>query len=247
MPLKGSTMGNKHQFFVPPKKTRLSEEIYQQVKEAILSGLYKPGERLPSEKAFCETFKVGRAVIREALRSLENSGLIHIRMGSAGGVFVKNIDPSTLTNTFEGIVRLSKVSLDELTAARVAIETANFRMITDNLRDRDLRKLEQSIEEARQALETGVREPKNKDFHILLANISGNRLLMGIIESLIELETKFVYAHGYSYPRKKRFLEEHEQVLKLLKEGNHNEAVRVFERHIANSVNEFGLPATRTD
>ena len=70
---------------------------------------------------------------------------------------------------------------------------------------------------------------------------------MGIIESLHELETKFVYANGYSYPRKKRFLKEHEQVLKLLKEGNHEGATHVFELHIKNSVEEFGLPANKTD
>jgi DNA-binding FadR family transcriptional regulator len=189
---------------------------------------------------------VGRAVIREALRFLENSGLIHIRMGATGGVFVKNIDPSTLANTFEGIVRLSNVSLEELTAARMAIETASFKMTSGKFQDEDLRRLEQSIEEARQALEMGIEEPKNRAFHILLANISGNRLLTGIIESLHELETKFVYAYGYSYPRKKRFLQEHEQVLKLLKEGNHEEAVRVFELHIENSVREFGLPVNKT-
>ena len=67
--------------FIPIKPQRLLEEVYRQLKEAILEGHYKPGDRLPSEQAFCTAFGVGRPVIREALRFLENSGLITVRAG----------------------------------------------------------------------------------------------------------------------------------------------------------------------
>ena len=174
--------------FVPPQKKRLSEDIYAQIKEAILSGAYKPGQRLPTEKLFCENFQVGRAVVREALRQLENSGLIYVRPGSMGGAFVKNLDPSILANTLEGIVRLNHVSPKELTAARVAIETAIFRIVIEKVRDSDLVRLQKSIDQAREALETGVKEPRNVTFHLLLAEIAGNKLLMGIIEGMLELE-----------------------------------------------------------
>jgi DNA-binding FadR family transcriptional regulator len=73
--------------FVPLKPQRLLEEVHRQLKEAILAGHYKPGDRLPSEQEFCKAFGVGRPVIREAFRFLENSGLIKVKPG-AGGVLL---------------------------------------------------------------------------------------------------------------------------------------------------------------
>jgi DNA-binding FadR family transcriptional regulator len=207
-----------------------------QVKEAILSGAYKQGQRLPSEKVLCGTFQVGRAVVREALRKLEHSGLIHVRSGSMGGAFVKGPDPSALVNTLEGIVRLNNVSFEELTAARAAIETATFRIIVQRILDEDFVRLQRSIDEAREALEMGLKEPKNKIFHLLLAGIARNSVLTGIIEGMLEFENKFYALYEYSYERKKTFLEEHQQVLDLLKEKKYSEAERVFQIHIEKSI-----------
>ena len=229
--------------FVPLKRQRLSEEIYHQLKEAILSGRYRPGERLPSEKALCQAFSVGRAVIREAFRSLENCGLMHVRLGSAGGAFVKEIDHTTLADTLEGILRLNNVSLEDLTITRAAVETATFAIVLENITETDLETLEASIAEAREALAQGIKEPKNGAFHMALAGITKNRLLIGIIESLLELQKKFAHRYGFSYERKKRFVDEHQQVLDLLKRREYKQAQRVFEEHIRNSICLFIPPS----
>ncbi len=65
--------------FKPVRQGRISEEIAQQLKESILLGLFKPGDRLPSERDLAEQFRVSRVVIREALRALENLGFILTR------------------------------------------------------------------------------------------------------------------------------------------------------------------------
>ncbi len=224
------------------KRQRLSDEIYKQLKEAVLSGHYKPGERLPNEMALCQAFGVGRAVIREALRSLECSGFINVRRGSAGGSFVKQMDHTTLANTLEGILRLNSVSLQELTIARAAIEMAVFPIMVQNITDSDLERLEVSIEEAREALARGNKEPKNGIFHLVLASISQNQLLIGIIESLLELQKKFVHIYGFSYERKKRFIDEHQRVLALLRAKKYKQAERVFSEHIKDSICLFISP-----
>ena len=75
--------------FGPYKPPRAFQEIADQIKKAILDRKLKPGERLPSERELAEQFQVGRLTIREALRSLETSGIITIRKGSGGGAFVR--------------------------------------------------------------------------------------------------------------------------------------------------------------
>lgn len=228
--------------FTPPKHRRLSEEVHQQIKEAILKGHYEPGERLPSEAVLCETFGVGRPVVREALRSLENSGLIFVRPGAGGGSFVKKIDSSTLTEAFEGIVRLDKVSLEELVEARMAIQMSIFPLIVERIRPEDLQALEQNLTEARKSLEEGVREPKSLGFDIILANASRNQLLIKITEGIFSLLAKLLERYEYSYDRKKKVLEEHEHIFECLRAKKYQEAREQLAKHIQQSIDLFDDP-----
>jgi GntR family transcriptional regulator, transcriptional repressor for pyruvate dehydrogenase complex len=94
----------------PLKRRRLSEEISEQLKGSIFGGEFKPGDKLPYKGELCEIFGVARPVVREALRFLENSGLIQVKPGAGGGAFVKKIGSRTLSNAFEGIIKLEKVT-----------------------------------------------------------------------------------------------------------------------------------------
>ena len=75
--------------FKPIKQIRASSEVGQQLKNAILDGEYKAGDKLPSERELIELFQVSRTVVREAIKSLEAGGLVEIRQGATGGAFVK--------------------------------------------------------------------------------------------------------------------------------------------------------------
>ena len=72
----------------PVRKTRLNEEVVTRIKRLIYSKELKVGEKLPSERDLAARLKVSRVILREALRSLEQSGLVEIRPGLKGGAFV---------------------------------------------------------------------------------------------------------------------------------------------------------------
>ena len=80
----------KKRIFAPIRVARRYEGVVEQIREMILKGKFKPGDKLPSERQLCEEFEVGRPSVREALRALEITGLIEIRHGE--GAFVKDID-----------------------------------------------------------------------------------------------------------------------------------------------------------
>ena len=61
--------------FKPIKTSRVFEDVLIQLKEAILLGVYKSGDKLPSERELTLEFQVSRGVIREAIRALELSGI----------------------------------------------------------------------------------------------------------------------------------------------------------------------------
>ncbi len=78
------------------KPNRISENIVEQIRGAILSGELSIGDRLPSEKDLSAKFGVSKSSLREAYRALEAYGLLEIRQGMSGGAFVKEIDIRTI-------------------------------------------------------------------------------------------------------------------------------------------------------
>lgn len=82
--------------FEPAPVSRAREQVECQLREAILSGTFASGERLPSETELAESFGTSRPTIRKALGSLASSGLITKTPGTGGGTFVRKVDHETL-------------------------------------------------------------------------------------------------------------------------------------------------------
>ncbi|HZU16950.1 MAG TPA: GntR family transcriptional regulator, partial [Candidatus Dormibacteraeota bacterium] len=71
--------------FTRVRPARVSNEVVAQIREAIFSGRYQPGDRLPTERELSRQFGVSRVTVRDALRALEAAGLIEVRVGGQGG------------------------------------------------------------------------------------------------------------------------------------------------------------------
>jgi GntR family transcriptional repressor for pyruvate dehydrogenase complex len=65
----------------PIERQSLSEALYRQLKHQILSGVFKPGDHLPSERALSEGTGVNRGAVREAVKRLQQAGLVSVRQG----------------------------------------------------------------------------------------------------------------------------------------------------------------------
>ena len=74
--------------FTAIRRVRSFDEVVAQIQGAILSGRYRAGDRLPTERELCALFDVSRPTLREALRALEVLGSLEIRPGRRGGIFV---------------------------------------------------------------------------------------------------------------------------------------------------------------
>ena len=86
--------------FKSVRQSRVSEAVLAQLKEAILLGHFKSGEKLPSERELTQEFQVSRGVIREAIRALEITGFVVLRQGPTGGAFVTNLSFDHVGNAF---------------------------------------------------------------------------------------------------------------------------------------------------
>jgi len=114
-----STMNEQKALFTPIKTRRTFEEVSASIKQLILDGVLRPGDRLPSEMELARQFNVSRQTIREALRILELSGFISVQKGGSGGPLIRDTIMNTINNLFFDAFQLERISIDELTAARI--------------------------------------------------------------------------------------------------------------------------------
>src|SRR5690242_3941549 len=91
-----STIWKGGQMFKQVKQNKAYQDVVVQIQEAIIAGSIKPGSQLPAERELKEQFGISRGTLREALRVLEQKGLIEIRTGVAGGSIVREVNSEQL-------------------------------------------------------------------------------------------------------------------------------------------------------
>jgi len=174
--------------FKPIKHPRVSESVFGQLKEAILSNDYKAGDKLPSERELAEQFQVSRIAVREAIRALENKGFVAIRQGAAGGAFVTDLTFEQLASACLDLYMARKISVHELHQVRILIEPEVARLATVNanpdMKDRLLRAYEAEHPPGA-SLNADIASATK--VHFVLAEMCGNRFFEAIIISVIKL------------------------------------------------------------
>jgi GntR family transcriptional repressor for pyruvate dehydrogenase complex len=205
--------------FESAKTHKLSQNIVNQIRRAIFNGFLKPGDKLPSEKELTDNFGVSKGSLREALRSLEVLGLVEIRQGAQGGAFVTEVKAEKAKEDFSNFFIFRNLSLKNLFDVRLILESHIAENAASHITDEDLRRLDQILQETREALEKDLplnfRE-KEIDFHLIIANATQNPLLtflLDFVESLL-LDAKVILSPGRDFSLK--VLKAHECIYRAL-------------------------------
>lgn len=159
--------------FDPVRPTRVSSDVVAQIREAILSGRVKPGDRLPTERDMAQQFGVSRVTIRDALRALEAGGLVRVKVGGGGGPYVTQPDIGVLRDSLSAHFQLHGATLRELAEARMALETTAARLAAERATEADLVALRSALE--RPSTNTAA---VSLDFHTTLVGAAHNRPLL---------------------------------------------------------------------
>jgi GntR family transcriptional repressor for pyruvate dehydrogenase complex len=178
---------------------RAFEDIALQLRTMISSGQLKPGDRLPSERELSAAFGVSRNTLREALRSLEISGMIELRKGVKGGAFVLPGDPSVVVGGFLDLYHLGAITPAQLTESRVWIEELVVRIVCRRANAEDLDELEQNIEATELAMKSDNVQTWVKEmlaFHVLLGKATHNPVLVIVMDAIVEITRQFIEAIG---------------------------------------------------
>ena len=222
--------------FKPLRSKRVFEEISGQIRDLIYSGVFRPGEKLPSERELSIQFHVGRTALREALRVLENEGLISIKQGSNGGSFISKPKIHQATKSAMDLFHLGDLSLQNITEARIPLEMAVLEFAVKRITEAELDHLDKmniSTDEYLKRGNTPVSDITN--FHVYLAKATKNPALEMLVGSIVNEVFKIlgkIENREEQNATLERHLFQHKQVLDSLKERDLKGAKEAMKKHI---------------
>ncbi len=214
---------------------RASEEVVEQVQQAIFSGQLSPGDRLPSERELAEQFGLSRMTIRDALRLLESGGLIEIKVGASGGAFVREPNFDSLSNSISSMLKFKKATVLELAEARKVIETATAELAAQRATAEDLQTLRRAVETARQALDSGdpYYMPHSVEFHVALARAAQNYVLYLTVNSFRTLFFNVLKQLLPTSDMAERAVKDHWAIYQAIEARNPAQARQLMAEHLA--------------
>jgi GntR family transcriptional regulator, transcriptional repressor for pyruvate dehydrogenase complex len=170
--------------FRPVSVERVSQVIVDQIKLLMREGKLISGDRLPSERDLCQRFGVSRVTVREALRVLEATGLIEIRVGAHGGAFVASPTMQRLGEGLAGLMALSSLTPGDVTEARTVIELGILPFVVERATEADIANLRRMVEEGHDALDRNAYTMDlSAAFHVGVATSAHNPAIESLVQS----------------------------------------------------------------
>ncbi len=131
-----------HGVFRSVEPVRVFDGVTRQIRTAILRGQLAPGNRLPGQRELAVQLGVSRQTLREGLRALASEGLVEIRLGHTGGVFVAVPDGQLVGVALASMMHLRHASRWEMQEFRMEFESENAALAALRATEEDLDCLE---------------------------------------------------------------------------------------------------------
>ena len=197
------------------RNLRAFEEIADQIRKELSDRRLRAGDRLPPERALAEQFGVSRNTLREALRSLENAGLLRLQKGATGGAFVRESTGDAIVTGLRDMFHLGAILPEHLTEARVLIESIAVRAACERATAEDIAALNANIASAERAIRGKIdfydQAAIHLEFHRIIARATKNPVMVIVMEALIDVMQHFIRAIGqkrnpWVLPSRRRFM-----------------------------------------
>jgi fatty acid metabolism transcriptional regulator FadR len=226
----------------PLVKKRLPDQVHEELRKMIFQGAFPPGQKLPPERELASRFGVNRGAVREALRQLEENGLISVRHGGGAEIldWKKKVRFEFLGELIfmDGEVNLevlrSMLELREILGPELAGFAAR------RAGEKDIKELEDiaaSLLEAKE--EAGEFQKLEYRFNQVLARASGNITFRFMVDSIgdIYLKNARFFKAGMALLRKEA--SRYPQLARAVKNGNEEEAGKIMKELFDVSGREF--------
>ena len=199
-----SHISNEKTAFAPAKTKRACEVIYDQIYNKIVQGELEPGDRLPPERVLAEQFQRSRPSVREALRMLQQNGLIRIDIGSAGGSIVQGFSVSGLEKNLKDMIDSGVFSLQELKDYRIVNDMGCARLAAQNRTAEDIAALEKNIVRyGASVADIEALHVIDEEFHSILAAASHNVMVVAVNSTITEIIVTYFWNRAREFSSQK--------------------------------------------
>lgn len=186
--------------FKKTKRMKSYQNVVDQIQTAICDGHLKDGDKLPSEMKLTKLFDTSRGTIREALRVLEQKGLVSIKTGVSGGPTVKEANTRPMSDSIALLIQHQKVSLHHLAQFRNLLEGHIASTAATMADTSDLKSLKTILKKALSHIKTNPSGWEtfhllDAKFHMLLAKIARNPLIEANLKTIHQ--NIHIYFHQY--------------------------------------------------
>ncbi len=189
---------NEHQnkSFAPIRQGTIVEQIIQSIVDAIISGRYKAGMKLPNEYELIEEFKISRNSLREAMKILSAMGIVDIRRGD-GTYVCSQVNPSIFDSVvYSMIYNLS--TNDELLELRQIVDETIVRLAMEKITYEELRELYENVEAMEKAIQNSdilLSQHYDVIFHTRLIECCKNTFFVNIMKGVYSVFEKSISAN----------------------------------------------------
>lgn len=218
----------------PIKPKRISDQVFDQIRELIYRGKLKPGEKLMTERELAQAMNVSRTTVRDAIQRLVAMGLIVQKQGQ--GTFVKAMD-DTLENPLAKAMEAQDASLEDLLEVRMGLECNAAALAAQRADETDITSLIQSIDEMQTEVDSGrLGTEADTAFHMAIAYAAKNPLHILIMRNFYD----YLF-HGirenlaclYEDPKNiQEILKQHRTILDSIKARDPYKAYQSMNAHI---------------
>lgn len=199
------------------KVKSFSDAAYEEIKNRIIKGIYKPGESL-NERNLSNDFGISRTPVREALQKLSMEGWV------LNAPYKKN---EVRKFSLEDIVEAQKV--------RSALEVLAIKEIVDKITHADLKHLEKLVEKQKKTPDHDKFIQIDREFHDYIYEKSNNSLLISLMENINDIVRYFGILALDLPGRNEVAIIEHENILEALRKKDINLVVEKMEAHMENT------------
>lgn len=207
----------------------LSKIISEELRDYIINNKLTTGDRLPSERELAAQMEVSRVIIREALRTLEATGLITIRQGE--GAFVNSDNPQLLFQHLFYFWKINGKKANELLELRMLLEKAAIEQLCQHPFPEKWMELESSISKMKEANDPEIIKQLDASFHTGLMEATQNSLFIQLADTIVQYFSELP-AVSFTEEEKHITIQEHSLILQALKECKTSEAIKILETHL---------------
>jgi GntR family transcriptional repressor for pyruvate dehydrogenase complex len=212
-PLRNSDM------FKSIKRSRVSDEVANQIKTLISEGKLKPGDRLPPERELIKQFGVSRPSLREALNSLMAMGFLEVKQ--AKRTYIKSVASERMEDPLSLLIKTDTQKIFDLIEVRKAMEAWGASQAAQRATEEDVKRLESIIEEMEKAIEEGRDwDKEDADFHLAIAQATHNMVQIHIMSTMYDLLRESVAKLFTDKVKMKKLFQQHDRILNAIK--NHS-------------------------